>query len=302
MTTKLRSIYLGLTPTAAIPVGFLLTLLALPFAASTARAQDVSDWTAQPHTAVRLIAGTMTKTPGAAFVRAGIEIKLDPGWHTYWHDPGDTGVPPTFDFSGSDNVKSATVYWPAPERFSDGAGGISIGYVGHVILPVRVALKDPATQPSLRLKLGYAICGNLCVPVEASLQIALNGDGAENAAIEKAEIRVPRRVPLAEKDEKGKGLAVLAVHRQPGGAHDRVVVDVAAPANVPVELYVEGPTPDWSLPQPEAVHEPAGGDATIRHFAFDLDGLPPDAHAKGAMLTFTAVSSDDAIEVPAHLD
>jgi hypothetical protein len=67
---------------------------------------------------------------------------------------------------------------------------------------------------------------------------------------------------------------------------------------VPVDLFVEGPTPDWSLPLPQqgAAH------GAVRHFEFELDGLPPDAKAEGAALTLTAISGDDAIEVTAHLD
>ena len=126
-------------------------------------------------------------------VRAGIEIKLDPGWHTYWRDPGDSGVPPKIDFSGSDNVKSVTVLWPAPERFPDGAGGTSIGYLDRVILPLHVTPQNAGKPSSLQLKLGYDICSNMCVPVESDLKLSLNGDGAEEAAIEKAEIRVPQR-------------------------------------------------------------------------------------------------------------
>jgi DsbC/DsbD-like thiol-disulfide interchange protein len=264
-----------------------------------ARAQDASDWDAQTHTAARLIAGSMTKAADAAFLRAGVEIRLDPGWKTYWRDPGDSGVPPTLDFSGSANVKSVSVLWPAPELFPDGAGGNSIGYLDHVILPLHIAPDDAAKPSSLQLKLGYAICGNLCVPVEADLKLPLTGDGAEEAALEKAEIRVPRRVALGQSDgDNGKGLAILAVHREPGATLERVVVDVAAPAGAPVNLFVEGPTPDWSLPVPQ----PTGGDGATRQFTFDLDGLPPDARPAGATLTFTAVSPDDAIEVPAHLD
>lgn len=279
----------------------LIGVMNLTAASSPARAQDASDWATQPHTAARLIAGAAAKTPAATIVRAGIEIKLDRDWHTYWRDPGDTGVPPNFDFSGSDNVKSATVLWPAPHRFPDGAGGNSIGYIDHVILPVQVAPKDAAKPSRLHLKLDYAICGNLCVPAEAKLQLTLNGDGAEDATIERAEIRVPRRIPLGPATGPNGSLAILAVHREPGKPHDRVVVDVAAPAAAEVHLFVEGPTPDWSLPQPEAVSKAAAGGAT-RQFAFDLDGLPPDAKASGATLTFTAVSKTDAIEVPARLD
>jgi DsbC/DsbD-like thiol-disulfide interchange protein len=281
------------------------TLIGLP-GMPAARAQDASDWDAQAHTATRLLAGSMTKTTDATFVRAGIEIKLEPGWRTYWRDPGDSGMPPTLDFSGSDNVKAVTVLWPAPARFPDGAGGNSIGYVDRVILPLRIAPNDAAKQSSLQIKLGYDVCGTMCVPVEASLKLRLRGDGAEETTIEKAEIRVPRRVALGEgglsKNGHSKGLAILAVHREPGGAHERVVVEVAAPAGGPVDLFVEGPTPDWSLPLPEPVAQSAGSDGATRQFSFDLDGLPPDTHAAGAALTFTAVSGDDAIEVETHLD
>jgi DsbC/DsbD-like thiol-disulfide interchange protein len=298
------------------------TLVCLPVGGliSAVWAQDASEWDAQNHTAARLIAGSQvsSQTMGSdgKVLRAGVEIKLDPGWKTYWRDPGDSGVPPKFDFSGSDNVKSVTVLWPAPERFPDGAGGNSIGYLDHVILPLRITPQDAAKQSSLQLKLGYDICGNMCVPVESELTLALNGDGAEETMIEKAEIRVPRRVVLGEgSDAKGSGtkgsnatgsdgksLAILSVHREPGDGHDRVVVEVAAPAGAPVDLFVEGPTPDWSLPLPEIKGGAASGNGPTRQFTFDLDGLPADAHAQGATLTFTAVSSDDAIEVPARLD
>ncbi len=269
-------------------------------------AQDASEWDAQNHTAARLIAGSQIAGSGAKILRAGVEIKLDPGWKTYWRDPGDSGVPPKLDFAGSDNVKSVTVLWPAPERFPDGAGGNSIGYLDHVILPLRITPQDAAKKSSLQLKLGYDICRNMCVPVESELTLALNGDGAEEATIEKAEIRVPRRVALGEgsdaKGSDGKSLAILSVHREPGDGHDRAVVEVAAPAGAPVDLFVEGPTPDWSLPLPEPKGGVNGSNGATRQFTFDLDGLPADAHAQGATLTLTAVSGDDAIEVPAHLD
>src|ERR1700733_3042670 len=134
-----------------------------------ARAQDASRWDGEPHGARRLIAVASLKSAGTKLVRAGIEIRLDTGWKTYWRYPGDSGVPPTLDFSGSENVKSVTVLWPAPTRFADGAGGYSIGYHGDVVLPLRVLANDAAKPSTLRLKLGYAVCSNLCVPVEAEL-------------------------------------------------------------------------------------------------------------------------------------
>src|SRR5580700_2194213 len=137
---------------------------------TTAQAQDASSWDGEPHGSSRLIAGAARNTGDKKLARAGIEIRLDPGWKTYWRYPGDSGVPPTLDFAGSENVKSVTVLWPAPERIDDGSGGHSIGYERDVVLPLRVLAND-ATQPaSLHVKVGYAVCGNLCIPAEADLK------------------------------------------------------------------------------------------------------------------------------------
>jgi DsbC/DsbD-like thiol-disulfide interchange protein len=293
-----------------------------------ASAQDASEWDRQAHSASRLIAGAMTTGRGAAFLRAGIEIRLAPGWRTYWRDPGDSGAPPMIDFSGSQNVTTVNVLWPAPQRFPDSAGGSSIGYTDHIILPLHVIPAEDSKQTTLQLKLGYDICSNICIPVEANFALTLNGNGAEEPAIEQAELRVPRRAtvgmasgrdlltqdPRAEQDgnrnafaavavqRQGDALAIIRVHRQPGDGHDRVIVDVAAASGAPVDLFVEGPTPDWSLPLPQQTGGQNGGNDTIHHFAFDLEGLPPGAKPEGAEFTFTAVSGDDAIEVTTHLD
>jgi DsbC/DsbD-like thiol-disulfide interchange protein len=273
--------------------------IALACGMPAAQAQNASAWDAEAHAAARLIAGAAQKSAGAQWLRAGVEIRLDPGWKTYWRDPGDSGVPPTFDFAGSTNVKSVTVLWPAPERFADGAGGHSIGYHGDVVLPLRITADDPTRRSALHVKLGYAVCGNICIPAEANLDLKLSADaGAEEPALLAAEARVPRRVPLGA----GGGLAIRSVHREPGGAREHVVVEIAAPENTPVELFVEGPTAAWSLPLPEPSEAKAAAASRTRLFAFDLDGLPPGAQPKGAELTFTAVSPSDAIEVATHLD
>ena len=259
-------------------------------------AQDASPWDGEPHAAARLIAGAAMKSAGAEVPRAGIEIRLEPGWKTYWRYPGDSGVPPTFDFGGSQNVKAVTPLWPAPERFADGAGGYSIGYRGDVVLPLRIVPADASKPSSLHVKIGYATCSNICVPSEADLGLTLSGKaGAEEPVLAAAEARVPRQVALGSSG----GLAITSVHREKNGAHERVVVAVAVANAAPVDLFVEGPTADWALPLPQPIGSAGGG---ARSFVFDLDGLPPGARAEGALLTFTAVSSIDAIEVEAHLD
>jgi hypothetical protein len=105
-------------------------------------------------------------------------------------------------------------------------------------------------------------------------------------------------VPLGQSG----GFGIAAVHRQSDGKHDRVVVDVTAPDGVPVELFAEGPTSEWALPLPLPAGATPNGPAGTRRFTFDIDGMPPGARAEGALLTFTAVSPSDAIEVQARLD
>lgn len=266
-------------------------------------AQSTSTWDKELHAAARLVGGAAIESGEARLLRAGLEIRLDPGWKTYWRYPGDSGVPPTLDFSGSENVKSVTALWPAPERFSDGAGGRSIGYLGDVVLPLRIVPKDAAKVSSLRVKLGYAICGSLCVPAEANLHLTLSGKaGAEEPNLVTAEARVPRRIALGVASGATDSLAVRSVRRETTGAHQRVVVEVVTPEDTPVDLFVEGPTSDWALPLPEPQSAAVDDPPRIRRFAFDLDGLPPGAIAKGATLTLTAVSPTNAIEVEAHLD
>src|SRR5438270_13367762 len=78
-------------------------------AAIAVRAEDASPWQRDAHSAVRVLAGSRS----GAVLLGGIAIQLQPGWHTYWRTPGDSGVPPRFDFSKSENVEAVTVLWPA---------------------------------------------------------------------------------------------------------------------------------------------------------------------------------------------
>ena len=206
--------------------------------------------------------------------------------------PATSGVPPTFDFAGSENVKSVTVLLPAPERFPDQAGGHSIGYTRSVIFPFHVVPMDEARGSLLHLKLAYAVCEKMCVPADANLTLTLPGTiGTYERTLITTYSRVPRRVPLGA----GESLVIRSVHRQRDG---RVAVAIAAPDGVPIDLFAEGPTPDWSLPLPELI----GSEPGMRRFAFDLVGFPPGAHADGAPLTFTVVSPGDAIEVVTYIE
>ena len=256
-----------------------------------ARAADASPWVEDNYSGIRLIAGA-NKT-GAESLSAGIEIKMQPGWHTYWRYPGDSGVPPRFSFAGSDNLASATVLFPAPHAFTDEAG-TTIGYKGNVILPVRVVPRQKDKPVTLRAKIDYAVCEKLCVPAEARLELTLDRtSGADNAALAVAAARVPQPVSAAE--------AGLTARRANDDKRKPLVfVDLAADTGQPVALFVEGPTAEWALPIPKPAQ---GAPPGHQHFGFELDGLPPGVDPKGPFeLTFTIVKGDRATEVKTHLD
>jgi DsbC/DsbD-like thiol-disulfide interchange protein len=290
----------GMMPLAAsYRARFAIIALILVLGVTVARAQDTSLWKTELHAAARLIAGAARKSVDTVLLRAGVEIRLDSGWHTYWRYPGDTGVPPTFDFAGSENVQSVAVLWPAPKRFDDGAGMHFIGYLDDVVFPLRIAARDATKPSSLHLKLDYAFCREVCFPAEADLKLTLSGEvGAEEPVLVAAEARVPQPVPLGA----GGGLVIRSVHREGGNEYHRVAVEVAAPEAAPVDLFVEGPTPDWALPLPDPIDPAPSSPPGVRRFNFDLVGLPPGTSAHGARLTFTAVSPGDSIEVSAPLD
>jgi DsbC/DsbD-like thiol-disulfide interchange protein len=265
-----------------------------------AAAEDASAWSGDQRSAARLLAGERRVVSGATVLRAGIEIKLAPGWKTYWRYPGDSGVPPRFDFSSSDNVKTLEVLWPAPQRFVDDDGS-SIGYKGDVILPLHIVPKDKGAPVLLRLKLDYAICEKLCVPADATAELSVSGAAtAHDASITAAENRVPVRVPesVQAAASAADALAIRSVRQVDAAPHPRIVVDVAAPAAGPVELFAEGPTPQWALPLPREV---PGAPPGLRRFAFELDGLPPGAKPNGAELRLTATAGSRAIEVVTEL-
>jgi DsbC/DsbD-like thiol-disulfide interchange protein len=262
-------------------------------AAATA-GEDASSWDGDAISAVRLIAGSMPASRIAP-LRAGLEIRIKAGWHTYWRYPGDAGVPPRIDFGASRNVKAVDVRFPAPQPIAE-QGLTTIGYTSDVVLPLAVVPLDRSKPVTLSAKLGYAVCERLCVPAEGQVELLLTeGPSSQESVLAMAEARVPRKVELGADG----ALAIRSVRREDGSARPRIIVDVVAPAGVPVVLFAEGPGEDWALPVPTLID---GAPAPLRRFAFDLDGAPPGASYEKALITLTAVAGEEAIEVATRLD
>jgi DsbC/DsbD-like thiol-disulfide interchange protein len=254
-----------------------------------AKAQDASPWQKGTHAAVRLLAGSRS----GPVLLGGVAVQLDPGWKTYWRTSGDSGVPPRFDFSKSENVEAVTVLWPAPTKFDDGAGGFSLGYHDQVVLPLRIVPKTNDKPVTLRANINYAVCEKICIPVEASTELTFASVAStEDSVLFAALDTVPKPASVGDPNP----LTIRDVKRE---SKSTVLIDVLSPDARTVNLFVEGPTPDWALPVPKLVeHGPPG----IKRFSFELDGVPPGVNPEGAALKLTLVGGDRSYEFNINLD
>jgi DsbC/DsbD-like thiol-disulfide interchange protein len=181
-------------------------------------------------------AGTMALVPGwqgggGAHV-AGLAVSLAPGWKTYWRVPGEAGIPPGFDWSGSRNVARVIVHWPRPVAF-DQAGMTSLGYGGDVVLPLEVVPADPRQPVRLAGTVTMGVCHDICIPVTADLAADLPTPGRAEPRIRQALDGAPE--PIAGRaacrvDPIADGLRLTA--RLPVGRPgiDAVAVETADPS------------------------------------------------------------------------
>ena len=205
-----------------------------------------SPWVEGYNNKARLLAG---QTEAAAAPMAGIEIAMPAGWKTYWRSPGDAGgVPPTFDWAGSENLASARVLFPAPHRLIDKSGP-TLGYKDHVVLPVELTPKDPAKPMLLKLKTEYGVCKDICVPAEANLQLEVTPDSGASPDISGALALVPQKAARAGTDpvlskwsvEAASGKPVLRLEvLDPGGTDGDAFVEAPDGLYVPVPKKLAG--------------------------------------------------------------
>jgi DsbC/DsbD-like thiol-disulfide interchange protein len=203
---------------------------------------------------------------------AGFEIALSPGAITYWRDPGDAGLPPTLDFSGSDNVASVEPEFPAPKRIKEADGGEAFGYDGSVVFPLRVKPRDPTKPATLKLTADFAVCEKVCLPAKAHLELTLpSAPGSPHAAaINAALATVPHAVPPKD---FGALQALGADSWRLCAAHED---------GPPRDLFVEAPEGWWMKVAP------ADADGDRDCFTLTIGGKPNDAALPvGLRLTLT---------------
>ncbi|SCZ21796.1 protein-disulfide reductase DsbD domain-containing protein [Afifella marina] len=260
-------------------IASLIASLALAVFVGEATAAQ-SNWSDGERSRLRLIAA-----PVDGEAMAGIEIELEPGWHTYWRSPGDVGIPPRFDFSGSQNLRAARVLYPAPERYDDGTS-ISAVYFDRTALPVLVTADDPAKPVVLKLSAFYGVCKDVCIPADGAATLTIDpqpkDDPRARIALKEAVAELPQQGPAP-------GLAIERPQRDGSDVTIPVVAE-GAPKHAPV-LFAEAPDGAY-LPVPEL--GPHEGANFIYHLRFS--NAEEAAALSGKEIRFTLVSGGEAIE------
>ena len=135
---------------------FLLPFVLVALVSGSVSAATSAEYQSVPLTAY-LISAQDGVPENTQTLSAGLHLQLNENWKTYWRSPGEVGIPPSVEWSGSENVADVEFMWPAPTRFT--AFGIeNFGYAGEAVFPLRVTLEDPGAPVTLSAQVKLLVC------------------------------------------------------------------------------------------------------------------------------------------------
>ncbi|HUL77995.1 MAG TPA: protein-disulfide reductase DsbD domain-containing protein [Vicinamibacteria bacterium] len=174
--------------------GLVSSVIALCLAAAAAAAQPAR------HAKVSLVAEADAVRPGQP-LWVGIRLQMEDGWHTYWRNPGDSGLPTRARWNLPEAFAAGELKWPYPTRFRTGPL-VSYGYEREVLLPaeIRVPPSLPANEVRIAARVDWLECQEACLPGRADVSLALpvrptSAPGPHAALFAEARRRLPKRDP-----------------------------------------------------------------------------------------------------------
>ena len=126
------------------------------------------------HVTAELVARSAGVQPGQS-VQIGLRLQHIPHWHTYWRNPGDSGLPTTLSWTLPAGAQAGAIEWPAPQRIPIGPL-VNYGYEGDLLLPLRFtapADAQPGSTLQLKAEANWLVCNDVCIPESATLNLAL---------------------------------------------------------------------------------------------------------------------------------
>ncbi|WP_417317071.1 protein-disulfide reductase DsbD domain-containing protein [Emcibacter sp.] len=193
-----------------------------------------SAWVKSPYTTSRLFVGGYDA--GNNIVHLGWQIRLRDGWKTYWRSPGETGMPPSWNWNNKGRISEISVKWPAPERMTFFGYDSNI-YHDEIVIPIDVRLKKDAGEVAIALRVDFMICKDVCIPLDAKYRLHIEDPAAlkitpyQSALLQKYSALVPRKAKNGFVDVRDNGKGKLEV-RLAGPLQDKPAYR---------DLFVEGP-------------------------------------------------------------
>lgn len=183
---------------------------------------------------------------GETVVHAVLQIELKDGWKTYWRDPGDAGVPPQFDLTGSENLALANLQFPAPHRFDDGTS-VWAGYKEPVAIGMDLTRSDATKAMRLKGSVFLGVCEKICVPVKVEFDVPV-GDATSSNEDQQLVATTYAALPVAA----GATMKIENVKLE----GKRLLINVATPSATP-DLYLAAPQ-GWQFGSPKLVSATGG--------------------------------------------
>lgn len=192
---------------------------------------------------------------------AALRIRLGDGWKTYWRAPGDAGIPPAVDWSGSSNLQGVTFLWPTPQVFEQN-GMRTVGYARELVLPMQLTPRMAGQPIRLKGRLNLGVCRDVCMPMQARVKADLPLPGTRDQAITRA---------IAQRPDTGGEAGLTAAHCAVTPLPDglRITAQLALPKVGPEEMVVME-TPNPAVWVSEAMVTRSGGVLTA-----SADVVPP---------------------------
>jgi thiol:disulfide interchange protein DsbD len=237
-------------------MALLLALAGASFAARPALAAESSPVATARSTAT-LVSDTDAVAAGQPF-RVALRLRMATGWHTYWRNPGDAGVPPDLAFTLPAGMTAGPIAWPTPSRQPEG-DLMTYGYSGDLLLPVKVSGAG-AAGATVKLHASWLVCSQICVPEQGDFTLDLPAGAptpsAQAPLFAAADARIPRPSPWPARLSPDGTLSVATAGVTPEAVKEAWFIPAtpdAIAANAPQKLTVGEGTLSLHL-QPAASH------------------------------------------------
>ena len=149
------------------------------------------------HTQARLILSADTARPGDT-IWAGVDMKMEPGWHTYWKNPGEAGMATKIEWQLPPGVTAGEIQWPLPEKLPP-AEVTTYGYDNEVVLivPLKLAAGLKPGPLDLKAKVSWLECKESCLPGSGDVETTLNvGSETKTSGDQQRILSWQHRVPI----------------------------------------------------------------------------------------------------------